>query len=210
MSDQGQGPGWWQASDGKWYPPQPEAPPPTPPPAPSATRKRRTGLIIAAAVVLVLLVAGAVILASGSDDAVDDIDTSAFEADTFDDAAALVDEMTEQGVACEDFQDVEPAPGVLGLNEASSAGQCTVDDIVVVVETYPSAGEGEENLDALTDLADCDVGGEPTDGVPDYVSGGNWLVGVQASFGEDPAHGEVIEDVGEALFGDTSDLGCDS
>lgn len=31
MSDYSQGPGWWQASDGKWYPPQggaPQAPPP--------------------------------------------------------------------------------------------------------------------------------------------------------------------------------------
>lgn len=24
MSDQAQGPGWWLASDGKWYPPQPD------------------------------------------------------------------------------------------------------------------------------------------------------------------------------------------
>src|SRR5436189_1658811 len=41
MSEQSQGPGWWKASDGKWYPPEqaPAAPPPTtapiaaPPPA---------------------------------------------------------------------------------------------------------------------------------------------------------------------------------
>lgn len=26
MSDVSQGPGWWQAADGKWYPPQPGAP----------------------------------------------------------------------------------------------------------------------------------------------------------------------------------------
>ncbi len=34
MSDVQQGPGWWQASDGKWYPPEshPSSPPPTPPP----------------------------------------------------------------------------------------------------------------------------------------------------------------------------------
>lgn len=33
MSDSSQGPGWWQASDGKWYPPGPGSPPPpTPPP----------------------------------------------------------------------------------------------------------------------------------------------------------------------------------
>ena len=43
MSDQSQGPGWWQASDDKWYPPEshpdyvaPAPPPPAPsPPAPS-------------------------------------------------------------------------------------------------------------------------------------------------------------------------------
>lgn len=30
MSDQSQGPGWWIASDGKWYPPEaaPQQPPP--------------------------------------------------------------------------------------------------------------------------------------------------------------------------------------
>lgn len=38
MSDTSRGPGWWIASDGKWYPPEshpdyrPLAPPPTPPP----------------------------------------------------------------------------------------------------------------------------------------------------------------------------------
>ena len=43
MSDVSQGPGWWQASDGKWYPPeqhptpQASAPPPTGGPAPAVT-----------------------------------------------------------------------------------------------------------------------------------------------------------------------------
>lgn len=42
MSDQSQGPGWWQASDGKWYAPEqhpdyrPPVPPPVPPPTPQA------------------------------------------------------------------------------------------------------------------------------------------------------------------------------
>lgn len=31
MSDFSQGPGWWMASDGKWYPPQSHAPPPVAP-----------------------------------------------------------------------------------------------------------------------------------------------------------------------------------
>ena len=42
MSDVSQGPGWWMASDGKWYPPEQHPnyvappPPPAPPPAPPA------------------------------------------------------------------------------------------------------------------------------------------------------------------------------
>ena len=44
MSDVSNGPGWWQASDGKWYPPEQQpnyeaaAPPPSPTPSPSPTR----------------------------------------------------------------------------------------------------------------------------------------------------------------------------
>lgn len=40
MSDASQGAGWWQASDGKWYPPESRpdaAPPPPPPSAPTAS-----------------------------------------------------------------------------------------------------------------------------------------------------------------------------
>ncbi len=33
MSDTSQGPGWWIASDGKWYPPQPDQTPPAAAPA---------------------------------------------------------------------------------------------------------------------------------------------------------------------------------
>lgn len=36
MSDSSQGPGWWIASDGKWYPPESATPPPPAPPAPPA------------------------------------------------------------------------------------------------------------------------------------------------------------------------------
>ena len=38
-ADASQGEGWWQASDGKWYPPQtasPSIPPPPPPQTPSS------------------------------------------------------------------------------------------------------------------------------------------------------------------------------
>src|SRR3954471_18323265 len=36
MSEASQGPGWWVASDGKWYPPE-QAPGPVPPPPPPVT-----------------------------------------------------------------------------------------------------------------------------------------------------------------------------
>ncbi|MGI9603269.1 MAG: DUF4234 domain-containing protein [Acidimicrobiales bacterium] len=65
MSDQSQGPGWWQASDGKWYPPetapgQPAAAPQPAPqfattPAPMGTgqlgSRRSLGLIILLSIV---------------------------------------------------------------------------------------------------------------------------------------------------------------
>jgi hypothetical protein len=66
MSDYSQGPGWWQASDGKWYPPEQAAPAPaapagpwgaTPPPAapyaygaPAYQTRSTNGLAIASLV----------------------------------------------------------------------------------------------------------------------------------------------------------------
>jgi hypothetical protein len=71
VSDVSQGPGWWQASDGRWYPPQPAAPmappppPPGPPPAPQwggppVPSKSNRGCLIALAVVGALVVLGSV------------------------------------------------------------------------------------------------------------------------------------------------------
>jgi hypothetical protein len=90
MSDVSQGPGWWQASDGRWYPPQPAAtPPPVPPPpgaapgpqwgGPQPAKKSNKGCLIALAVVGVVLVLGivavvAIVVAVGDevDDRVDE------------------------------------------------------------------------------------------------------------------------------------------
>lgn len=63
MSQQPQGPGWWQASDGRWYPPQP---PPQPGPPyqqytqqqPPARRAQNRGCVIAAIVTAAVLVVG--------------------------------------------------------------------------------------------------------------------------------------------------------
>jgi hypothetical protein len=64
MSDSSQGPGWWQASDGRWYPPQshpnqPAAPPPPtysapPPVAYGAPGAKKSGMPGWAKVVLIL------------------------------------------------------------------------------------------------------------------------------------------------------------
>lgn len=71
MSEMSQGPGWWQASDGKWYPPQ-SAPPPVPAPAPLPPPAKR-GLSqqqTIAIIVVVALIAGiaAFLLTRGGDD----------------------------------------------------------------------------------------------------------------------------------------------
>lgn len=76
MSDQQQGPGWWQASDGKWYPPETASPQqftPTVAPAKSSGK----GCLIALAVVgalAVLGVIGLVLAALAADEAVEQID----------------------------------------------------------------------------------------------------------------------------------------
>jgi hypothetical protein len=83
MSDQSQGPGWWQASDGKWYPPEqaatgtqpvtpggpppaapggPGGPPPYAAPGAAAAGGGGAGKIIAIVVVALLVVGGGVFL----------------------------------------------------------------------------------------------------------------------------------------------------
>ena len=55
MSDAPQGAGWWEASDGRWYPPESRLPPP--PPAVGAPAKGRSGWAIAAIVVGIAMLA---------------------------------------------------------------------------------------------------------------------------------------------------------
>jgi hypothetical protein len=65
MSDVSQGPGWWLASDGKWYPPQQQ--PGYQPPPPGRPPKRRPGclaIIGGAVVVFVLLIIVVVVIAA--------------------------------------------------------------------------------------------------------------------------------------------------
>lgn len=60
MSSTPQGPGWWRASDGRWYPPQ----------APVVVVKnngclKALGVVVAVVLLLILLVVGITLLGSG-------------------------------------------------------------------------------------------------------------------------------------------------
>lgn len=75
MSETSQGPGWWLASDGKWYPPQVWPPPAPPsnvqaPPSTEPTSSRNTWLIVLAVAVgviaVVVVVIAVVVMGSSS------------------------------------------------------------------------------------------------------------------------------------------------
>lgn len=74
MSDISQGPGWWQASDGKWYPPQPG---PLAAPLPVYQPARSTGMngcLIAFLVVLGVGAVGLIVTVIVAAVAVDNVD----------------------------------------------------------------------------------------------------------------------------------------
>ncbi len=71
MSDVSRGVGWWQASDGKWYPPR-QAPPPPPqpfppfePPYPSKPLHRRAWFWPLVAVIVVIAGCKAIVVGAG-------------------------------------------------------------------------------------------------------------------------------------------------
>lgn len=93
MSDQSQGPGWWVASDGKWYPPEshpsaaaPLAPPPPVPPAsdlvserpglPARAWRKYRGWPLWAQVVAALVLLGVVTAPFASSDDTEKVDAT--------------------------------------------------------------------------------------------------------------------------------------
>lgn len=76
MSEIQQAPDWWQATDGKWYPPQPTTPPPAPTDSGKTKRplwKKKRFLI---PVVLLAIIVGAAIAGGGTEGGSEDSDTS--------------------------------------------------------------------------------------------------------------------------------------
>ena len=112
MSDVQQGPGWWMASDGKWYPPQGEQLPPPPPPGfpqysnPAGNFSQRTESVSNTLVmwlqVLLYIAAGAVVVAalaipsavSSADDYVNSSAGSSFESNALNDWVSAEDRYT--------------------------------------------------------------------------------------------------------------------
>ncbi len=115
MSDQ-PGSGWWQASDGKWYPPeaatqpQPQLQPqPQVPPAPGRTSSNRTlAYVVGGLVVLILAVVAAIVLLDDDDE--EDVDTAddSEEVDDDEEEAEVVDETTDDDKG----EDADDAAGV--------------------------------------------------------------------------------------------------
>lgn len=65
MSDQQPGPGWWQASDGKWYPPEQATLPPPPRQSSSAPAKSTSTWKLFAVFGGIAVVAGGIALVNG-------------------------------------------------------------------------------------------------------------------------------------------------
>lgn len=68
MSDAAQGPGWWRASDQKWYPPQLM---PSPPPPPKNRRRKWPYVLLALLVIFFLII---VLIVAGVSKAVKELD----------------------------------------------------------------------------------------------------------------------------------------
>ena len=105
-ADSPQGDGWWQASDGKWYPPESRSMPAPPPPPPAATSFdddpptpkppwwRRRWVLITAGTFIVLIVIAA-LTDSGSDEPADDARAVSANDETPDGAATATEEPAE-------------------------------------------------------------------------------------------------------------------
>ena len=115
MSDFQQGPDWWRASDGKWYPPQqhpqagysqPAAPAPAyaPSPPPAKGSGAKTALIVFGVLALlgVLGVGGIIVLAVAADDSEKD---SQGDTVAFCDAIAEIDAVPQSERTTEEHRD---------------------------------------------------------------------------------------------------------
>ncbi len=115
MSDASQGPGWWQASDGKWYPPQPQ-PAATPPgggasgSAPGEPRRSCIRPWVLVVCIAAAAVVGATLATIGSTEGEDPEDLRQALATANDRISELEDQLAEsEGVDTTESEQVEEA-----------------------------------------------------------------------------------------------------
>lgn len=108
MSDQPQGPGWWLASDGKWYPPQPRA---------ETGRGREVILGLVVAVVVAIGMVGVGLAVGFAGDEVDDAVTVAGRDNGVEITLAEFDQI-ENGMTLAQVEEIVGGEGAL----MSSAG----------------------------------------------------------------------------------------
>jgi hypothetical protein len=143
MSDQQQGPGWWLASDGRWYPPEqaPGAVPgdpglassaePAPPSDPGGPSPSRPRLLIAGAVVVVVLVAVALLLLGGGDDGEDDT-AATTSTEALDEEADPTDGEPTDGEPTEGEPDDGDVPDGFTLLEGDGVAMAVPEDWVQI------------------------------------------------------------------------------
>jgi hypothetical protein len=150
MSMSPEGPGWWQASDGRWYPPE-QHPSATPPPGFTTPTPQRSGppwgLLIGLAVLVVVLFGGAAIwmlsvISDEGDAAFGGVggDTSVYDlrtGDCFDDPTMFTEEFVEvesiDSVPCDQLHDAE-VYAVVDLPQGADAAFPGDDEVAMAAD----------------------------------------------------------------------------
>ena len=203
MSDQQQGPGWWLASDGKWYPPEqaagasgppptdPTAPmapvPPGPPPTDGPSNGNRTPLIVGGVLAVIALIVVAVLLLSGGDDDGDDVVASSTTTTETDDTTTTETDDTTTTTESDD----EDVPDGFTLVEGDGVS-------LVVPDTWEQIEAGDASL-SEEELAEAFPGADQEllqQGLAAFQSGAV-LVAIDVSGSEFANNVNVIESPSE-------------
>ena len=154
-ADASQGEGWWQASDGKWYPPQtasPSIPPPPPPQTPSSPPVeddggdgsdkppfwRRRWVLITGGILIVLIVITALTDTSGDD-----------ESDTVLELAAAEDEPDESPATPTETTATTSESRAATTTEAPLVGESSLDS-PIQLGAVVQAGSWRLRVSAIT------------------------------------------------------------
>lgn len=184
MSDFSQGEGWWQASDGKWYPPQ-TAPPSFSAPAPAPTPPKGglgTGPIVAIVVAVVAVIGGIVFLATRSDDEKKNVAAtqSSSESTRSSSSSRLSSSSRSSASSSSGAPDVDAPPGFKVHSNDADEFALAIPESFEVIDV--SAGDLDEIIERLSEanpgLADM------ADQIKSIFSSGGKLVAIDPDASE--------------------------